>query len=94
VRVVFADHITDDARRFDMARALVQPHSVHGVKNAALHRLLAIGSRGQGAAGDDAHRVFEVAAGSVVGGRRNVAGRAAGGRRQIRRRGAASVGNE
>ena len=65
-----------------MLRALVQAHAVHGVQDAALHRLLAVGHRGQGAAGDDAHRVFEVAAGGVVGGRRNVVGRAAGGRGQ------------
>ena len=82
VRVVFTDHVADDAGRLDVLRAAVQAHAVHGVQDAALHRLLAVGHRGQGAAGDDAHCVFEVAAGGVVGGRRNVVGRAAGGRGQ------------
>ena len=85
MRVIFADHVADHTRRLDMARALVQPHAVHGVKNAALHRLLAIGHGGQGTAGDDAHGVFKIAAGGVVGWRGNIAGRATGRRRQIGR---------
>ena len=75
MRVVFADHVTDDAGRLHMARAFVEAHPVHGVENAALYRLLAVGGGGQGAACDDAHRVFEIAAGGVIGRRRNVRGR-------------------
>ena len=84
MRVVFANHITDHPRRLHMARALEQAHAEHGEENAALHGFLTVGGRGQGAASDDAHRVFEIATGGVVGRRRNV-WRGGGGRgRQIR----------
>ena len=78
VRVVLADHVADHARRLHVLRAAVQPHAVHGVEDAALHRLLAVGVGGQGAAGDHAHRVFEIAAGGVVGRWRDIVGGAAG----------------
>ncbi len=39
---------------------VAQAHAVHGIQNAALHGLHAVGHIGQGAALDDAERVFQV----------------------------------
>ena len=74
VRVEFAQHIAHHARAFDgrcrrvAARsAIAQPHLVHNVEDAALHRLLAIGHVGQGAALDHRQGVFQVGALGVMG---------------------------
>ena len=71
VRVVLAEHVANHAGAFDrLGRRIAteaQAHAVHGVEDAALHRLLAVGHIGQGPALDDREGVFEVGALGVGG---------------------------
>ena len=60
VRVVLADHVADDARRFLVRAVPVVVQLVHRVQHAPVHRLQAIAHVGQRAADDHAHRVVEV----------------------------------
>jgi hypothetical protein len=67
VRVELAQHVAHHAgalhrlgRRCWAGKA--QAHAVHGVQDAALHRLLAVAHIGQRAALDDRQRVFQVGA--------------------------------
>ena len=60
VRVKAAEHVADDARRFDRPRAGGQPHLVHREQDPALHRLLAVGAVGQRASLDHRDRVIEI----------------------------------
>ena len=59
MRVVLAEHITDDRRRFLVRAAGYQAQLVHGVKNPAVHRLEAVAHVGERARHDDAHRVVD-----------------------------------
>jgi len=61
VRVVLADHVADDARRFLVRPVPVVVQLVHGVEHAPVHGLQAIAGIGQGAAHDHAHGVIQVA---------------------------------
>jgi len=61
VRMVLAEHLTNNTCRFDRLGAMGETELVHGKQNAALHRFLAVFNLGQGAAFDHAHRVFEIA---------------------------------
>ena len=79
VRVVFADHVADDARRFAVAAVPLVAVDLHRIKDAAVNRLQAVADIGQRAGHDHAHRVIEVRAlhlvldrdrGDVGGGRR------------------------
>ena len=71
VRVVAAQHIAHHAGALDRlgaaGRGEGQAHAVHGVEDAALHRLVAVADIGQGAALDDRQRVLQVSALGVVG---------------------------
>jgi hypothetical protein len=64
MRVEAAEHVADHARALHRLRAgrrgEGQAHALHGVEDAALHRLLAIAHIGQRAALDHAERVFQV----------------------------------
>ncbi len=67
MRVEAAQHVTDHTGRFDgLGRRIVvgarvaQPHAVHGIQNAALHGLHAIGHVRQRTALDHAQRVFQI----------------------------------
>jgi hypothetical protein len=65
MRVVAAEHIADHPRALDRlgpARRGTegQPHALHRIEDAALHRLLAVTDVRQRAAFDDRQRVFEV----------------------------------
>ena len=71
VRMVFAEHLADDARRLGVLHAGAQPELVHRVEDAALHRLLAVFDVRDRAAAHHAHRIGEVAA---LGERRHVDG--------------------
>ena len=57
VRVVFAEHVADDAR--GLAEGLVRRDAelVHGIEDAAMHGLEAVAHVGQRAADDDRHRI-------------------------------------
>ena len=60
VRVIFAEHVAYDRRRFLVRLAGIESHFMHGVKNAPVHRLQAVARVGQRPANDDAHGVVEV----------------------------------
>ena len=57
VRMVFAEHLADDARRLRVLHAGAQAELVHRIENAALHRLLAVLDVRDRAAAHHAHRV-------------------------------------
>jgi hypothetical protein len=60
VRMVFAEHFTDDTRALFIRAGGGKPHIMHGVENAAMHRLQPIAGVGQGARHDHAHGVVEI----------------------------------
>jgi hypothetical protein len=66
VRMEAAQHVADDPGALDRlgagGAAEAQAHARHRIEDAALHRLLAVAHVGQGAALDDAQRVFEIGA--------------------------------
>jgi hypothetical protein len=62
VRVVLAEHFTHNARGL-LGRVVVGVFDlVHGMKNAAVHRLQAVAHIGKRAAHDHAHGVVEIRA--------------------------------
>jgi hypothetical protein len=69
VRVIFTDHVADDARR--LAIGLVRREAVldHRIEDAAVHRLQAVAHVRQRARHDHAHRVIEIGAAHLVGDR-------------------------
>ena len=66
VRVVFAQHVADDARGLHRLGAGRKPHGLHREQDAALHGLLPIRHVGQRPAFDHAHRIVEIRALSVI----------------------------
>ena len=62
VRMVFAHHVADDARRFDVFLVGRVPLLVHRIEDAPMHRLEAVARIGQRTRHDHAHGVIEVAA--------------------------------
>jgi hypothetical protein len=60
VRVIFAHHVADDARGFDVFLVGQMPVLVHREQDAAMHRLEAIAHVGQRARHDHAHGVIEI----------------------------------
>ena len=76
VRVVFADHVADDARRFAVAAVPLVAVDLHRVEDAAVDRLQPVADIGQCARHDHAHRVIEVGAPHLLfdGDRRDVGG--------------------
>ena len=60
VRVVFAEHVTDDGRRLFCLRRNVHARLVHRIQDAAVHRLQSVAHVRERARGDDRHRVVEV----------------------------------
>ena len=61
VRMVFADHVTDDARRFAVRLVPLVAVLVHREQDAPVHRLEPVARIGQRAHHDYAHGVIEVA---------------------------------
>ncbi len=62
VRVVFADHVADHPRALDVLGAGGQPHFVHCMQDAPLHRLHAVFHLRQRARAHHAHGIGEVGA--------------------------------
>ena len=60
VGVIIAEHLTDYLGALHMLAVVQQSHVVHGVQNAAMHRLQAVAHIGQRAPDDDRHRVVEI----------------------------------
>ena len=60
VRVILAEHVSDDAGALLGGPVEVQAHLAHGVKNAAMDRLQAVADVRQRSTDDDAHRVVEI----------------------------------
>ena len=60
VGVVLTQHLADDTGAFLVRSAWVQAHIVHGVEDAAVHRLEAVARIREGAGHDHAHGVIEV----------------------------------
>jgi hypothetical protein len=60
VGMVFADHVTDDARRLFVGLVVVVAEFLHRVQDAAVHRLETVADVGQRSTHDDAHRVVEI----------------------------------
>ena len=74
VRVVFTDHVADDARRLAIRLVEEEPAFLRREENAAVHRLQAVAHVGQRARDDHRHGIVEVARLHFVddGDRRNV----------------------
>ena len=60
VRVVFAEHFTDDLGAFRVGAVVQQAEFAHRVEHAAVGRLQAVAGVGQRAPDDDRHRVVDV----------------------------------
>ena len=60
VGMVLAHDIADDAGALAGGAVRLQPHLLHGVKNAAMHRLQSVAHIGERAADDDRHRIVEI----------------------------------
>ena len=60
VRVILAEHLTDDTRRLLVRLVGVQPQIVHRVEDAPVHRLEPVAHIGQRPRHDDAHGVVEI----------------------------------
>ena len=60
VRMVFAHDVADDAGALAGGPVGRQAHLLHGVENAAMHRLQSVAHVGQRAADDDRHRIVEI----------------------------------
>ncbi len=60
VRVVFPQHLTDDARRLLVGRIRAQSHIVHGVEDAPVDRFQTVARVGQGARDDHTHRIVQI----------------------------------
>ena len=69
VRVIFAHHVADHARRFDVFLVGRVALLVHRMQDAAMHRLQAVTRVGQRARHDHAHGVIEIAALHLLGDR-------------------------
>ena len=78
VRVIFAHHVADHARRLDVFLVGRVALLVHRIEDAAVHRLQAVAHVGQRARHDHAHGVIEIAALHLLGDRdrAHVGGRA------------------
>ncbi|MNE77941.1 hypothetical protein D3C80_1743030 [compost metagenome] len=61
MRVIAAHDLADDLGAFARRRLRVQPHLVHGVHDAPVHRLEAVAHVGQRAVGDRGQGVGEIA---------------------------------
>ena len=66
MRMVFADHVADDARRLVVRLVALRAELVHGEQHAAMDRLEAVAHIGECAPHDHAHGVIEVAAAHLV----------------------------
>ena len=62
VRMIFAHHVADDARRFAIGLVPVVAVLVHRIEDAPVHRLQAVARVGQRARHDHAHGVIEIGA--------------------------------
>ena len=60
VRVIVAEHVAHDDGRFAEFRRGSQTLFMHGVQDAAMHRLQPVAHVGQGAGRDDGHGVVQV----------------------------------
>ena len=60
VGMVLAHHVSDDAGAFARRAIRIQPHLLHGVKDAAVDGLESVANIGQRAADDDRHRIVEI----------------------------------
>ncbi len=67
VGVVLAEHLADDAGALFIGAVVAEPHIVHGVQDAALHRLEPVAGVGQGAGRDHAHGVIEIGVTHLAG---------------------------
>ena len=58
--MILAQALAHDLGALDVLFVVQQPHVVHGVKNAPMHRLQAVANIGQRAADDHRHRIVEI----------------------------------
>ena len=81
VRVILAHHVADDAGGFAEGPRRIVAAFLHGVEDAAVHRLQPVARIGQRARHDHAHRVIEVGAPHLLfdGDRRDIVRRLGGG---------------
>ena len=61
VRMIFADHVADGARRLVVSAVGGEIVLMHRIEDATVHGFQAVADVGQGAAHDHAHRVIEIA---------------------------------
>ena len=62
VGVILAEHFADHFGALDVLAVVQQPHVMHGVENAPVHRLQSVAHVGQRAANDDRHGIVEIGA--------------------------------
>ena len=60
MRMILAQHLTDDTGGFLVGRAGAHPHIVHGIENPALHGLETVARIGQRARNDHAHGIVKI----------------------------------
>jgi hypothetical protein len=60
MRMIFADHVTDDARRLLVRLVVFVPEFAHRKQDTPVHRLEPISDIGQCPAHNDAHRIVEI----------------------------------
>ena len=60
MRMIFADHIADDACGFLVGPVPVIAQFAHGEQHAPVHGFQSVAHVGQSSADDDAHRVIQV----------------------------------
>src|SRR3989344_7534770 len=58
--MVFAEHFSDNGRRFSRLGGSGKANFIHCVKNAAMDRFQAVADIGQSARGNDRHRVVQI----------------------------------
>ncbi len=66
MRVVFAEHVADHARTFDVGPVPNVVGLVHGEQDAAMYRFQAVTDIGERPPHDHAHRVIEVRAAHLL----------------------------
>ncbi len=60
VRVILAEHLANHLGALHVLAIVQQAHVVHGIQDAAVHRLESVAHVGQRASDDDRHRIVEI----------------------------------
>src|SRR5262245_38716136 len=64
--MIFLQHLADDTGGLAERTVRLQPHLIHRVEDAAMHRLQTVAHVGQRATDDHAHRIIQIGAGHLI----------------------------